>query len=118
MHRTHGQEVLEGVISHKVLELECRKRGIAISEKEIDKEIASSALMGLKTKPDGSPDVEGWLKLIAKKGISLNVYRNDLVWSSVALKKLVGKKIAISEDDLQKGYEANYGERVRCWRSC
>ena len=32
----------------------------------------------------------------------------------LALKKLVGNKIAISDDDLQKGFEANYGERVRC----
>ena len=48
-----------------------------------------------KPKPDGSPDVEAWLEAGHEEaGISLDIYRNDLVWSSVALKKLVGDKIA------------------------
>jgi parvulin-like peptidyl-prolyl isomerase len=34
------------------------------------------------------------------------------VWPSVALKKLVGGKVAVTEDDLQKAYESSYGERV------
>jgi parvulin-like peptidyl-prolyl isomerase len=110
----HGQEVLDGVIGHKVVELECRKRGIAITEKDIDREIARAAMMGVTAKKDGSPDVDAWLKLIRKRGISLDVYRHDLVWTSVALKRLVGDKIEVTDDDLKKGYEANYGERVRC----
>jgi parvulin-like peptidyl-prolyl isomerase len=32
----------------------------------------------------------------------------------VALKKLVGNKVPITEEDLKKGYEANYGTRARC----
>ena len=42
------------------------------------------------------------------------MYRNDVVWPSVALKKLVGDKVEVTEEDLRKGYEANYGPRVRC----
>ena len=49
-----------------------------------------------------------------KQGVSLEVYRNDVVWPSVALKKLVGKKVDVSEEDLHKGFESNYGPRVRC----
>jgi len=30
------------------------------------------------------------------------------------LKKLVGKKVQITDDDMHKSYEANYGPRVRC----
>lgn len=36
------------------------------------------------------------------------------VWPSVAFKKLVGANPKITEEDLKKGYEANYGPRVRC----
>jgi parvulin-like peptidyl-prolyl isomerase len=110
----HGQEVLEGAINHKILELECRKRSITVSDRDIDREIAKAALVSVKAKPDGSPDVEAWLNLVKKRGISLDVYRNELIWTAVVLKKLVGSKIAITEEDLQKGYDANYGERVRC----
>ena len=41
-------------------------------------------------------------------------YRHDIVWPSVALKKLVGTRVEVTPEDIQRGYEANYGERVRC----
>ena len=49
-----------------------------------------------------------------QQGISVEVYRSDAVWPSVALKKLVGEQVEVTEEDLQRGYEANYGPRVRC----
>jgi len=110
----HSLEVLEGTINRTLIELECKKQGIAVTEDDIDRETARMALAGVKAKSDGSPDVKAWLDLIAKKGISLDVYRYDAVWPTVALKKLVGDTVKVTEEDIQKGYEANYGERIRC----
>ncbi len=45
-------------------------------------------------------------------GATEALYRIDAVWPSVALKKLVGQSIEVAEEDLQKGFEANYGPRV------
>jgi parvulin-like peptidyl-prolyl isomerase len=65
--------------------------------------------------PDDSPDVRGYLKMITQKqGISVEVYRRDAVWPSVALRKLTADKIKITDEDIDKGFEANYGPRVRC----
>jgi parvulin-like peptidyl-prolyl isomerase len=36
------------------------------------------------------------------------------VWPSAALKKLTGSSIQVTNEDVQKGFEANYSERVRC----
>lgn len=111
----HGLETLEGMISREILEQACNKRGIAVTDADVDAEIARAALAGITPKPDGSPDVEAWLKLVKKnQGISLEVYRRDAVWPTVALKKLVGEKVQVTEKDLRKGFEANYGPRVRC----
>jgi parvulin-like peptidyl-prolyl isomerase len=110
----HGREVLEGTINRTLIELECKKQGVAVSEDDIDREIERMAAAGAKTKSDGSPDVKAWLALIAKQGITLDVYRHDAVWPTVAMKKLVADKVKVSDEDLQKGFEANYGERVRC----
>ncbi len=111
----HGQEILEGMISRQILEQACQKQGIAVSEQEIDREIARAAAANVKSKPDGSPDVAAWLELATKKqGISVDVYRNDAVWPSVVLKKMVGDKVQVNDEDLRKGYESNYGPRVRC----
>jgi len=111
----HGQEVLEGMINRRLLEQACQKRNLTVTDADIDQEIARAALAGVKPKDDGSPDVEAWLALVTKKqNIPLDIYRNDAVWPSAALKKLAGNEVKITEDDLQKGYEANYGTRVRC----
>ena len=41
------------------------------------------------------------------------MYIRDAVWPTVALKKITGD-VTVSDEDLQKGFEANYGKRVRC----
>ncbi len=113
--KRHGVKVLEGTINRKLLELACEKRNITVSQEEIEQEILRAASVSVKPKPDGSPDVEAWLKLATEKqGVSEEVYRRDSVWPSVALKKLVGDTVEVTDDDLRKGYEANYGPRVRC----
>lgn len=111
----HAAEVLEGMINRTLLEQACRKQKIEVSEEDLNREIMRAAAAMLPRKPDDSPDVEKWVAMYTQEnGISEAVYRRDVVWPTVALKKLVGNRVQISEDDLQKGYEANYGPRVRC----
>ncbi len=115
----HGREVLEGTINRKLIETACAKAGVTIGEAEIDREILRAADDSVPLKADGSPDVEAYLELVTEKqGVSLEVYRHDSVWPLVALKKLVGDKLWATpeelQEDLRKGYEANYGPRVRC----
>jgi parvulin-like peptidyl-prolyl isomerase len=117
--KRHGPEVLEGTINRKLIELACKKHKITITEADINEEIRRAAEASVLPKADGSPDVEAWLKLVTEQqGVSVEVYRHDSVWPSVALKKLVGEKLWASnedlQEDLQKAYEANYGPRVRC----
>jgi parvulin-like peptidyl-prolyl isomerase len=111
----HGEEVLEGTINRRLIELACAKHRITVSEAEIDQEILRAAAESVPPKKDGSPDLQAWLKLVTEQqGVSVEVYRRDSVWPTVALKKLVGNKVEVTDEDLRKGYEANYGPRVRC----
>lgn len=111
----HGEEVLEGTINRKLIEQACRKANIKITEEDVDREIARAASLAVPSKADGSPDVEAWLKLVTEQqNITVDVYRHDSVWPTVALKKLVGDQIEVTEEDIRKGYEANYGPRARC----
>jgi len=111
----HGEEVLEGTINHRLIEQAIKKSNLTVTEADIDQEIARAAAMMLRPKPDGSPDVETWIKMVTQQqGISVDVYKHDAVWPSVALRKLAGGQVRVTEDDLQKGFEANYGPRVRC----
>jgi parvulin-like peptidyl-prolyl isomerase len=111
----HGEEVLEGTISRRLIKQECERKKVTVTEEEIDAEIANAAETMLKLRPDGSPDVQQWLALVTEQqAVTVDVYRRDAVWPSIALRKLVGSSVKITEEDLQKGFEANFGERVRC----
>lgn len=111
----YGKEVLEGTINRRLIEQACNKARIVITEADLDEEIARAASISVDLRPDGTPDVDAWLTLVTEsQGVSVDVYRRDSVWPSVALKKLVAGRVKVSEEELGKGYEANYGPRVRC----
>ena len=111
----YGEEVLEGAVNRRLLEQELKKQRLAVTEEDLNREIARAAAQVLPLKPDGAPNVE---KLIAmeteQQGISVEIYRRDTVWPSVVLKKLVGEQVVVTEQDLERGYEASFGARVRC----
>jgi len=111
----HGADVLDGTINRHLIEQTLRKNKVDVAQKDIDAEIARAAIAMGKTKKNGEADVQAWLDFITKQqGVTADLYIRDSVWPSVALKKIVGDKIVITEDDLKKGFEANFGERVRC----
>ena len=111
----HGEEALEGMINRRLLEQACRQAKISVTEADVDQEIARAAAEQLPLAADGTPDVGKWVKLITEEqGVSEEVYRRDSVWPSVALRKLVGNNVQVTDEDLKRGFEANYGPRVSC----
>ncbi|MCC6125930.1 MAG: peptidylprolyl isomerase [Pirellulales bacterium] len=111
----HGEEVLEGMIGRALIEIEAQKMKIDVSSAELDAEVARSAALELKPLPDGSPDVENFKKMIAQEQhVKFDVYLHDAVWPAVALRKLAEPNVKVTEQELKKGFAANYGPRVRC----
>jgi len=111
----HGKDVLEGTINRKLLDQLLRKRKLQVTDADIEAEIARAAQAMGKINGDGSPDVAGWLEFVTQnENITREVYVRDEVWPSAALKKVVGNKVPVTQEDLKRGYEANYGPKVRC----
>ncbi len=109
----HGKDVLEGEINRLLLIQELRRAAKAVNEQDINREVARAAEAYNFLKKDGSPDVEAWLKSVTENdGTTVELYVRDAVWPSVALKKLVGESVEVTAEDLQKGFESNFGERV------
>jgi parvulin-like peptidyl-prolyl isomerase len=110
----HGKDSLKGLINHRLVEQACTRRKIQITQTDMDAEVARAALLGAKPKKDGSPDIDAWRKYVTQEQeMTWEVYMHEVVWPEVALKKLAGDKVQITEEDLHKGFEANYGPRVR-----
>jgi parvulin-like peptidyl-prolyl isomerase len=109
----HGKDVLEGEINRQLLMQELSRRSATVAESDIDAEIARAAESYGYLKKDGAADVEAWLKTVTEQdGATVELYVRDAVWPTVALKKLVSDKIEVTQEDLRKGFEANYGERA------
>ncbi len=109
----HGKDVLEGEINRLLLIQELRRAGRTVNEQDINAEVARAAEAYNFLKKDGSPDVEAWLKNVTENDdTTVEMYVRDAVWPSVALKKLVGGQVEVTAEDLQKGFESNFGERV------
>src|SRR5262245_53488233 len=103
-----GVEVLDTMISRLLVEQACRTQGIKITAQEINEEI-------LRTAERLNMTVEkyfAWLK--QERGIEPQQYQRDIVWPGLALKKLARKNVSVSQEDIEKGFEAYYGEKMRC----
>ena len=110
----HGVEVLDGTINRHLLEQALRAKKITISQADLDAEIERAAISMGKVGKNGQADVQSWIDMVTKEQhITYDLYVRDAVWPSVALKKLCGD-IKVSDEDMHRGFEANYGPRVKC----
>ena len=110
-----GPAVLEDAIGRKLIAQACQKQNVTVTEAELDAEVARVASLMVRPLPDGSPDVNAFLKaVVEKQGMTVDVYRRDAVWPTVALRKLTRAKVQVTEEDVRNGFEANYGPRAKC----
>lgn len=109
----HGKAVLEGEINRLLLTRALQDQKAAVSQQDIDQEVDRAAdAYGFLSK-DGSVDREKWLEFVTKQdNVTVDLYVQDAVWPTAALKKLVSGEVKVTEEDMQKGFEANFGKRV------
>jgi hypothetical protein len=117
--RRHGVEVLEGTISRRILEHRCRTAGVTVSQEDINGEVGRAAKAMGMVKENGDPDVQAWLEVVNhEQGLSEQRYVEDIVWPTAALKNYVFKMspqaVQVTQQDLQMGFEASFGPRVKC----
>ncbi len=110
----HGNAVLDAEINRMLLEQSLSRRSLQVQKSDLNAEIVRAAESFGYFTPDGKSDVDRWLKHITEQtGKSVDLYVRDAVWPSAALKKLARTgSDNVTQDDLQKAFLANYGERV------
>ena len=110
----HGREVLEILITRTLIGQALARQQQTVVQADLDGEVARAALqMGFK-RDDGSADIEAWLDRVTREEkIPLRHYMEDVVWPTVALKKLVGG-VPVLKEDLDKAFSATFGPRAKC----
>jgi parvulin-like peptidyl-prolyl isomerase len=111
----HGEEVLETEISHLLLAQALKAAGLTVTPADQEAEIRHAAELAGVVDAQGHADVKKWIATVtAEQGVDEQQYLRDSVWPSAALKKLTAPTVTVTEEDIHKGFEANYGERVKC----
>lgn len=111
----YGRQVLEVEISHLLLQQALAKAKITVTDQDLNDEIGHAAQLAGMVDKSGKPDIAKWIQAATQEqGVTKDQYVRDSVWPSAALKKLTNGTIQVTNEDLQKGFAANYSERVRC----
>jgi len=103
-----GKEVLETLINRQLVDQALRARKLDITAAEIDAEIDSVAgRFGLSR--------ETWLRELDKeRGISPLQYARDIIYPALALRKLSSGRVQVTDADLKKAFDSQYGDKLRC----
>lgn len=105
--RHHGKNVLEALINKQLITNFCQQKGITVTSQEVDAEIDRMARkFGLEK--------EKWMKMLEKeRGIKPAQYGSDIIWPTLALRKLADAELQVTKQELDEAYEAQFGPGVK-----
>ncbi len=108
-----GRMMLDVEITRSLLVQALERSGTAVNQEDINREITRAAVAGGFQGADGKVLIEQYLASVTGNDArKIDFYIEDQVWPSVALKALVEDGVSVSEEDMQKGFEANFGPGV------
>ena len=105
--RRFGEEMLQSLINRRLIEQALAAQKIVITEKDLDTEISEIAKkFGLS--------IDRWLEMLAKeREIPPEQYRYEIIWPTVALRRLAAGQLVVTDEELQRAWESEYGPRVQ-----
>ena len=102
-----GGEVLDELINRKVIELECTRLGITVTDAEVKQEV-------VRLCKETGMEASTWYQILkTRHNITPEQYHRNRIWPAMAMKKLVGASVTVSEQDLKTAYEHHFGARVK-----
>jgi parvulin-like peptidyl-prolyl isomerase len=104
-----GREQLDFLINRKIIEKACARAGLTVTDAEVDAEIQET----MKTARAASP--EDFEKLVLRaRNLTFHSYREDTVRPGLMIRKLAGKRIQVTEEEIQRAFQSAYGEKAKC----
>src|SRR3989304_3448653 len=102
-----GEETLEGMVNKRLIEHHCRNRNLKVTDAELSAEIDRMAARFKLGR-------QQWLQMLEKeRGINEQQYTRDILWPTLALRKLAADRLHVTDQRGQEAYEAQFGEAVK-----
>ena len=102
-----GPEVLDNLINRMIIQQACEKQGVQVSQGEVTEEISRIA-------QKFKMPIETWYQMLhTERGLTPEQYQRDIIWPMLALKKLAGDKVDVTQKDMQQAFVRDYGRMVK-----
>jgi len=103
----YGKEVLDDLINRMLILQACEAADVSVSEEEVTAEVGRIAKRF-------NLDPQAWYQMLeAERNITPMQYRQSVIWPMLALKKLAGQQVDLTEEEMNKAFVRNYGPRVK-----
>lgn len=108
----YGARALDAMIQQTVIRQEAARLGIELGEQDIEEALNEFYSQGRF--PEGMPLSERraqWLKMLDDRGMTEQDFKDDMA-VEVLLRKIVGRRITVTDEQLNEEYERRHGERL------
>ena len=103
----HGAEVLDNLINRRLILQACRGENVSVTDAEILQKATEDA------KKFNLPLDTWYQMLLSERKLTRTQYHRDVLWPMLALQKLAGKTVQVTDADMQQAFERDYGPRVK-----
>jgi RNA polymerase sigma factor (sigma-70 family) len=103
--RKHGAKEIEGFVSQKVVESEARKRGVKVSDAELQEAMAREIRYFAHRNMDFRKAV------LLQTGMTEEEWQQDILHRQVILEKLCSEDVTVTDDDLKTAFAVRFGGR-------
>jgi hypothetical protein len=104
-----GAERLRNLVNKRIIEHACRQKGIEVTAAEVEADLAET-IKGAQL--NQKQFVEEVLRKQYRK--SLYEWKEDVIRPKLLMTKLCRDRVVVTEEEIQKCYEAHYGEKIDC----
>jgi foldase protein PrsA len=103
------------VVTREQLALECMEQfGHQVLDSLISRKIIQQACAVNRISKHAGLPTDQWHKFIqSERGLTERQYHRDVIWPLLALKKIAGREVRITNEMLKEAYIDNYGPRVK-----
>ena len=103
-----GAEKLELMINRKIIDAACAEKNVLVTDHEVD------TTMDAELKQMKMDRKVFEKEMLARWGKTLLEWREDVVRPKLMLGRLSEGRVTVTPEDLKKGFDAYYGERLEC----
>lgn len=103
-----GAEKLEFLVNRRIIDRECASRNVVATDADVDKALEDY----LKLLACDKQTFES--KFLAQYGKTVYEWREDVLRPQLLLNGICQGRVQVSEEELKKGFESYYGERLKC----